>query len=78
MLKLKNIVIENNIISCNITPEDSKSSGTMQYDVENDKVLMFSFPEGYEWCEPYIAQATQFFRNSDKSKLPNEKVLIWF
>ncbi len=43
MLKLKNIVIENNIISCNITPEDSKSSGTMQYDVENDKVLMFSF-----------------------------------
>ncbi len=78
MLKLKKITKNNNVISCELFPEDSEKAGFLHYDVKNDKVIEFAMPKGYEWCETYIAQALQFFRNAEKSKLPNEKVLIWF
>lgn len=39
MLTLKNIKIDNNIISANYIPEDSEESGFLKYDYVNNIVL---------------------------------------
>ncbi len=79
MIKLKNIVIENNIVICDIFPEDSVENGTVKIDMHNSFTSVV-FPKGYEWCKNHIDHAKEYLINlyNSKSSIPNEKVIMWY
>jgi hypothetical protein len=77
MIRLKNIAINDNIIKCDIFPEDSKENGTLEIDMRKT-VVSFSLPKGYEWCKNHIEHAKKHLSNIYVSKkIPEEKIIMW-
>lgn len=56
MLKLKNIVKNENTVTCDFYPEDSKTPGSLTYDIHN-RTITYTLPKGYEWCRNHVAHA---------------------
>ena len=79
MIRLTNIRVENDIINCDVFPEDSVKSGVIKIDVNNNTVSAV-LPEGYEWCKNHVNRAKEFLTKSYASnlELPKEKTIIWY
>lgn len=79
MIKLKNIVIENNIAKSDIIPEDCKTTGKIEVNMSDDKITNFILPTGYEWCKKHLEYAKNYLIEISKSKkdIPKEKIVMW-
>mgnify|MGYP000845313669 FL=1 len=78
MVKLKNIAKNNNVISCDIFPEDSVTAGYVSVDI-NTEEMQFDLPKGYEWCVAHAHHAKRcLLKLSSESPLPNEQVVMWY
>lgn len=78
MIKLKNIVKDDNIISCDIFPEDSVSCGSLFYDIVENSVKSYELPAGYEWCKKHIVHAKNALREMvDSNQIQKEKLIMW-
>lgn len=80
MVKLKNIVIENNIAKSEIIPEDCKTNGYIEVDLSENKILNFVLPDGYEHCRNHIAHAKNYLIElfGSKADIPEEKIIMWY
>lgn len=78
MIALKNIRMSNNIIECDIIPEDSKEIGHIEVQIDTKDIKNFSLPKGYEWCLNHIEHAKtallEMAKNNDTQK---EKLVMW-
>lgn len=78
MIKLKNIEKSENIVKCDIFPEDSVSGGMLIYDIAADSIKDFELPEGYEWCKNHLSHAVKAIRNMvETNTIQNEKTIMW-
>lgn len=79
MIKLKNIVIENNIVKSDIIPEDCKTNGTIEIDLSEKKIKNSVLPTGYEWCKKHLEYAKDYLIEISKFKdnIPKEKLIMW-
>lgn len=79
MIKLKNIVRKNNIVTCDIFPEDSKNPGTIVYDINKSDIQEYRLPKGYEWCKNHIAHASRAIKEMIKAEdTQSEKTVSWY
>lgn len=81
MIELKNIKIDENVVKCEIYPEDSKTSGYIEVDVSGDKIINCALPPGYEWCKNHLEHAKRYIVKNFKEikMIPlSEKVLMWY
>jgi hypothetical protein len=79
MIKLKNIVINDNHLSCTIIPEDSRDSGYLEIDLNNNELVKTLLPKGYEWCKKHVQHAKQYLLNiiGEEKSIPREKTIMW-
>ena len=79
MIKLRNIVIKNNIANSEIIPEDSKVSGNIEIDLSQNKIINFVLPHNYEWCKKHLEYAKDYLMELYKLKecIPKEKTIMW-
>lgn len=81
MIELKNIKIDGNIVKCEIYPEDSRTSGHIEVDVSEDKIIDFTLPPGYEWCKNHLEHAKRFIVKHfcHIRDIPiHDKTLMWY
>ena len=81
MIKLKNMKIENNIIECDIFPEDSKENGYIKVDTESGVIENYSLPVGFEYCKNHVYKARDYLIKhiKDISTIPiHEKIILWY
>ena len=80
MIKLKNIVNENGVLSCQLFPEDNQKAGNIKVDVCNNQVISFNLPIGYEWCKNHIQHAKDSLLKLYISgeSIPKKKTLMWY
>ena len=80
MVKLKNIVINGNTAKCDIYPEDSPANGSLEVDLQTRKIISYTLPVGYEWCENHIAHAKNHLVDISKSnsEISTEKLIMWY
>jgi len=80
MIKLKNIVMENNAVKSEIVPEDSKMSGTIEINLLENKIVNFALPIGYEWCKNHLYHAKRVLieLSRTKTEIPKEKLIMWY
>ena len=43
MVKLKNIVINGNIAKCDIYPEDSRATGSLEVDLQTKEIISYTY-----------------------------------
>ena len=79
MIKLKNIEIENGVLTCQIFPEDSEFAGNIKIDAVSNEIISFNLPLGYEWCKNHLEHARTYLIELYKSKnaIPQEKIIMW-
>ena len=79
MIKLKNIKkISDNIIECNIIPEDSAEMGYMTVDIDKEEIVKCDLPRGYEWCSNHVAHARNaLMKMVETDEILNEKNVVW-
>lgn len=78
MLKLRNINLNNNILSANYHPEDSDDFGIVAIDVKTRTVVnrVLSSQDGI--FPLYFEHAlTALNKLAEKSELPKEKLVMW-
>lgn len=79
MIKLKNIKRNDNIIECDIIPEDSQENGHIRVDLMGKILMDSALPDGYEWCTNHIQHAvSKLIELSTAKELPEEKLVIWY
>lgn len=80
MIKLKNIVNEDGILSCQVFPEDSELAGNIKVDLNNKQIISFNLPSGYEWCKNHLQHAKDYLLKLYISgeNIPKEKTLMWY
>lgn len=79
MIRLKNIVIENDRAKSEILPKDSKVSGNIEINLSQNKIIKFVLPADYEWCKIHLEHAKDYLMEIYKSKgvIPKEKAIMW-
>ena len=82
MIKLKNIKKNNDIIECDIIPEDSQKAGHLSVSLQDDDpygTVSYKLPEGYEWCRNHVSHAvTGLIEMAKRSEFLNEKLIMWY
>lgn len=79
MIRLKNIERRNDVVKCNIIPEDSKESGTLTVDLKKEDITSYTLPEGYEDCTVHVRHAcTAIVEDAKAGKLPKERLVMWY
>ena len=79
MVKLKNIVIEDSVIKCDIYPEDSPQAGNISVDISSKKMVHFELPPGYEWCKNHVNHAKKgLIALIGEKDVPREKTVMWY
>lgn len=81
MLRLKNIEIDNNIISCEIFPEDSVQSGKLKVDINSQDIISYTLPAGFEWCKSHVHHAKKYLLSNLKEILHtpiHDKIVMWY
>ena len=77
MVKLENIQRDNDRITCDAYPEDSKIPVRMEVSISTGEVRRSEFPKGYEYCTMHIRQAKWFLlKNADH--LPDSDLIMWY
>ena len=78
MLKLRNINLNNNILSANYHPEDSEDFGSVAIDVKTRTVVNRVLSNQDEIFPLYFEHALiALNRLIEKSELPKEKLVMW-
>ena len=81
MVRLKNIrKNENdNIIECDIIPEDSTESGWVKVDLKSYEIINYKLPKGYEYCRNHVAHARKRLKELSKlDNLPENDLVMWY
>jgi len=78
MIELKNIKKNEDMISCDVYPEDSTEAGSLLLDTSSGN-YEYKLPKGYEWCRNHISHAvrTLVALNGSGASLPREKMVMW-
>lgn len=78
MIRLKNIKQKNDIIECDIIPEDSTESGYINVDINSGNIIQFKLPNEYEWCRNHVEHAKHaLLEMRNKNTLVSERLLMW-
>ena len=79
MIKLKSIVIENNVAKSEIVVEDCKVSGKIEVDLFENEIKNSVLPTGYEWCKKHLEYAKKYLIEIAQTKvdIPTEKTIMW-
>lgn len=78
MITLKNIKKSNDVIECEIIPEDSGETGYMIVRLDTKEIENVRLPKGYEWCRNHIGHAkTALLEISKYDDIPKEKLVMW-
>ena len=78
MIRLKNIEKNNNIIQCDIIPEDSNELGHLSIDIDTKKIIEQCLPDNYEWCKKHIQHAKDtLMQMVMNEKIEKEKLVMW-
>ena len=78
IIKLKNIKKNNNIIECDILPEDSKEFGHVSIEIDSKNLKEYKLPAGYEWCRKHVSHVQNTLLDFAKSdNIPKEKLIMW-
>ncbi len=56
MVRIENIKINGNIVSCDYFPENKNEKGFVEYDIENDEIIKWKPTKENEW-EAYVSHA---------------------
>ena len=79
MLNLKNIKIDNGIISANYIPEDSEEVGFVSIDIKNGKVIDSVYTEYDGTLHAYFSHAVFALKKLIKEKeIPKERLVMWY
>lgn len=79
MVKLVNLKRKNNIIECDLIPEDSLEFGHVIVDLGTEEVKGFTLPKGYEWCRNHINHArNKLIKLAGDKNLPEEYLVMWY
>lgn len=79
MIKLDNITIKENIIMCDIYPEDSIKKGILKVDFTTKEILEYTLPENYEYCKNHISHAKNFLLEMIESgTILKTKTIMWY
>lgn len=79
MVILKNIEKNNNIVECDIVPEDSKEIGHVSVKIDTKEIESFILPIGYEWCRNHVEHAkTALLEMMSEDVTPKEKLIMWY
>ena len=79
MVRLKNIKRNNNIIECDIIPEDSEEYGHVVVNIETADVESFRLPKNFEWCTNHVYFAKKaLLKMVDDNNLLEEKLVMWY
>lgn len=81
MIKLENIRIDGNSVKCDIIPEDSETSGSLEVDANTNEIISYVLPKGYEYCTMHVAHA-RFYIDDNVDKIKNKeitsKIIMWY
>lgn len=78
MIRLKNIRQKNNIVECEIIPENSVEKGFIQVDVTSESIIQYNLPKEYEWCRNHVEHAKNALIGLCKNDtLVDGKLLMW-
>lgn len=79
MIRLKNIERKNDVIRCNIIPEDSSEAGTLTVSLEKEDIESYTLPNGYEDCTVHVRHAcTALVDDVKNGKLAKERLVMWY
>ena len=79
MVRLKNIERNNNIIECDIIPEDSVEYGHVTVNVISGDIESYRLPEGYENRINHVSFAKRaLLEMADDLEFPKEKLVMWY
>lgn len=79
MIRLKNIERKNNLVECNIIPEDSKAEGRLVVDLVKKDIASYTLPEGYEDCYGHVRHAVRaILQDAKEGSLPKERLVMWY
>lgn len=79
MVRLKNIKKTDDLIECDIIPEDSENVGHVVVDYKKEKLIDYSLPIGYEWCTSHVRHAyDNLIELSKREKLPSTWLVMWY
>lgn len=79
MIKLKNIVRNEDKIVCEAYIEDCSTPVNLCYDRKNKEFDNCELPNGYEWCKSHIHHAEIFLRSvENEHDIPRERTIMWY
>lgn len=79
MLRLRNIVKNDNQISANYYPEDSEVKGFVSIDTESGEILDSDITSYDEPFNAYLSHAAQALNKMIAlDSLPSEKLVMWY
>lgn len=80
MVKITNIKIDENIVSCNYYPEDGDKYGFISYDMENDKYIDRICSDEGKNEDMYIGHAIHKVIQivQEKKEIPKEAYSVWY
>lgn len=80
MIKIKNIKINDTLITCDIFPEDSVKNGLLKIDRVKNEIINYSLPKDYEWCKSHLNHARNYLIDlaNNSSNIPDEKLIMWY
>ncbi len=79
MVKLKNIVISEEIGKCDFYPENSKEPGRLVINLNTGDILLKRLPNEYGWCDSHAAHArTALMEIVKEGSIPDERLVMWY
>lgn len=79
MLRLRNIVKNNNQISASYYPEDSDVKGFVSVDIKSGEILDSDTTSYDEPFNAYLSHAAQALNKmADLDSFPSEKIVMWY
>lgn len=79
MIKLRNIVKNNDSIACDAYVEDCETSVRLSMDIGTGELNSFSLPNEYSWCASHIAHAKKYLYSLiNVSNVPKEHCIMWY
>ena len=78
MLTLRNIKRTNNIIEADFYPEGEKVFGHVVVDLNTEKIITFTNPEGYKYSTCPLHAKYELLRMKDLKEFPEKRVVLWY
>lgn len=79
MIKLKNIMIDENLVRCDIYPENSVMPGYVVVDYNTKELKEYKLPSGFEWCKNHVYHAMKkMIEVASEKKDLKECTVMWY